>query len=823
MKNEKALFLGPKAENQELYESLIIEIIRDSCFLRKNFHPEDTSLIKERDKLDVDFQETVAHTKEQLQLILAELKKGVPWYHPRYIGHMFGDLMLPAVIGYFSTILYNPNNVVGEVSTATTRMELEYINELCQMVGYRECKSFSGNQAWGHLCSGGTSANIEALWVARNMKYYPLSVKLAYHFHPEELDFVGKIDIRFHAGKIMDLSYNQLFNIPVEDILEIRDSIDAKSKENSNIEKIIKEYFVEKLGIYGIHNLINEIFKSNEEQLQLPRVYIAKSMHYSWQKAMDILGLGQGQLIYVDIDEGYRMNFESLKNGFKSDIPTLAIIGILGSSKQGSIDPIDKIIEFRNEMQKSQKISFIVHIDAAYGGYFASLLRSQSSHQDNTQDVLEFLCTPAKKNNKTQIELFKSNDTSTINENWVDKIGAISHSDSITIDPHKMGYIPYPAGSILFRDTRVKEFISYLPSYLNKPDDESDLSTAFLGQWTLEGSRPGAAATACYLSFKVMPLNRNSHGLLIRNSVQAASCFWETIETFNKNNRLRNGFKIVPTYTPETNIVSYVLSAPNIIKETKYLNMLTTGLFNKFTITGKSIIPAQNFMVAKESFDYNSIPKGSLLAKCEIDESIETNTNDDVIILSSVFMNPLSIYLEKDFYLNFFKEMVSAADIILLDIMLQILNDNNNGERLKVLWIENEIEIEAIRKLIHFNQNFGRFLDINLVTNHSEYDKALRGNYNIYIFDLNLEDKVHNLYEFSKVQKSLSFVSKVDKIDHGKILFYSKFFSNPVTKDLVLDDMKNYFDFCDYQIIPKMDIPTDIRRIIKGIFEIMQI
>jgi len=184
----KSLFLGPKAENQELYESLIIEIIKDSCFLRKNFHPADLPVISETDKLSADFQLTAAELKQELQNILSELKRGVPLYHPRYIGHMHGDLLISAFAGYFGTILYNSNNIVGESSPATTRMEFNYISSLAQMVGYEPMKNADNNytnsktkkhQSWGHLSAGGTTANMEALWVARNMKYYPIAVKIA--------------------------------------------------------------------------------------------------------------------------------------------------------------------------------------------------------------------------------------------------------------------------------------------------------------------------------------------------------------------------------------------------------------------------------------------------------------------------------------------------------------------------------------------------------------------------------------------------------------------------------------------------------------------
>ena len=33
------------------------------------------------------------------------------------------------------------------------------------------------NDSMGHLVAGGTVANIEAIWVARNLKYYPLGLK----------------------------------------------------------------------------------------------------------------------------------------------------------------------------------------------------------------------------------------------------------------------------------------------------------------------------------------------------------------------------------------------------------------------------------------------------------------------------------------------------------------------------------------------------------------------------------------------------------------------------------------------------------------------
>jgi tyrosine decarboxylase/aspartate 1-decarboxylase len=64
---------------------------------------------------------------------------------------------------------------------------------------------------------------------------------------------------------------------------------------------------------------------------------------------------------------------------------------------------------------------------------------------------------------------------------------------SITIDPHKMGMAPIPAGGILFRDQSLTEAIGFKPPYL------SDSSAK---QITLLGTRSGAAIVAVWALLK---------------------------------------------------------------------------------------------------------------------------------------------------------------------------------------------------------------------------------------------------------------------------------------------------------------------------------
>ena len=889
----KPLFLGPKAENQDLYESIIVEAIRDNCFLRKNFHPEDKNIISEKDKLSHEFQKTKAEFTQKMQEILAELKKGVPIYHPRYIGHMYGDLLLPAIAAYFSTMLYNPNNVVGEVSTATTTMELDYIRNLCRMVGYNgfkdlvpeNKKNVFGEQSWGHLCSGGTSANIEALWVARNMKYYPLSVKLA-------IDNLNELAINNPNGektesdvekflksfgkespikvfgkdynKINNIDYKLLFNLSVADVLHLKDFLYRKVKEKADkeydekssnfkekkdketyisdivkgVKKNVDKYSVVELGVYGIHSLVEKQINKDKQDWKyfpMPKLYIAKSNHYSWGKAMDIIGIGKSNLVEIKMTDEFSMDFEEFKNEFNKDCPTLAVVGILGSSKQGSIDPLDKIVEFRNELETKKEPeknkSFYFHIDAAFGGYFPSLLWKETEEKVDQnfgkkyepiekEEFISFLSNVEYKNYPNFAEKLINQNA----EKLFNKLKAAREADSYTIDPHKMGYVPYPAGSILYKDTRLKDFISYLPSYLNKPEENSE-RRAFLGQWTLEGSRPGAVAAACYMSNQVLPFNQSGYGLLARNTVQMANLFMDLIRKFNNDGKINRGYEIFPIYVhPETNIVEYILVNKSKIKKLKYLNILTKKLYGHFSVSDDAVIPSKTFMVAKEDFEQKDIPPE--VWKRLKDEEIEEE--GQLVILSSVFMNPLSIYIEnvEEYYETFFREMVEYADgFAMPEILFEQILEENEDKRLKVLWVENEAEVKKTKRELLYKSNIGQYLDIDFLeyrpdefTDNKLAEEVQNKNYEIIILDLNLLDNSHNDVTEENTETALDLYRAIgDK--QKKVIFCSQFFKK--RKEEIKKKLKDEIQFEDAErMIAKPENEKDLNPLINSIFKV---
>jgi hypothetical protein len=54
----RAWFLGPRAENAELLERLIVEALRDHVFWRRNYHPEDGLTICETDKRQEGYEQS---------------------------------------------------------------------------------------------------------------------------------------------------------------------------------------------------------------------------------------------------------------------------------------------------------------------------------------------------------------------------------------------------------------------------------------------------------------------------------------------------------------------------------------------------------------------------------------------------------------------------------------------------------------------------------------------------------------------------------------------------------------------------------------------
>jgi len=98
---------------------------------------------------------------EALGRLTERLGDNYPYGHPRYVAQMLKPPHPVAVIGYLSAMLLNPNNHALDAGPATAQMEREVVDDLARM--------FRLPQHMGHLTSSGTIANLEGLWVAREL------------------------------------------------------------------------------------------------------------------------------------------------------------------------------------------------------------------------------------------------------------------------------------------------------------------------------------------------------------------------------------------------------------------------------------------------------------------------------------------------------------------------------------------------------------------------------------------------------------------------------------------------------------------------------
>lgn len=151
----KSYFLGPQSENSLFLQSSFLEILTQYCDWRKSLFPTDGSAISKTDQLDPRFLEK----QKRLQFLMEELSAGfqkeIPQFSPRYLGHMFSELTLPGLLGHFVALLHNPNNISKESSQVGLKIEEEVVQILCRI--------FNWKKGFGHLTSGGTVANLEAL------------------------------------------------------------------------------------------------------------------------------------------------------------------------------------------------------------------------------------------------------------------------------------------------------------------------------------------------------------------------------------------------------------------------------------------------------------------------------------------------------------------------------------------------------------------------------------------------------------------------------------------------------------------------------------
>ncbi|MCF8025201.1 MAG: aminotransferase class I/II-fold pyridoxal phosphate-dependent enzyme, partial [Desulfobacteraceae bacterium] len=226
-------------------------------------------------------------------------------------------------------------------------------------------------------------------------------------------------------------------------------------------------------------------------------VLASRLVHYSLRKAAGILGIGNDNVIPIDIDSACRMDMEAFENTIekiKSESPEtciLAAVGIAGATETGTVDPLDQMAD----ICRRHKIHF--HVDAAWGG--PTLLSKKYKHL----------------------------------------LAGIEKSDSVTIDGHKQFYMPMSCGMVYFRDPHILNVIAYYANYVNRR------GSVDLGIKALSGSRE---ANSLILDCALKIMGSHGYALLIDHGIETAAGFAEEI-------RRRPDFEIITD--PVLNILTY--------------------------------------------------------------------------------------------------------------------------------------------------------------------------------------------------------------------------------------------------------------------------
>lgn len=215
-------------------------------------------------------------------------------------------------------------------------------------------------------------------------------------------------------------------------------------------------------------------------------IIIPDSAHFSFKKAADMLNL---KIVEAKLDDNYKIDVESVKNAISDK--TVAIVAIAGTTELGLIDPIEEIskIAFENNIY--------FHVDAAFGGFSIPFLKELGYDLPVFDFSLKGVC-------------------------------------SITVDPHKMGLVPIPAGGIVFRKEEYLDVMAVDSPYLTVKT-----------QSTIVGTRLGASSAATYAIMKY--LGKEGYSKIAKNLMDNTEFLAENLKEI--------GYEIV--CEPELNIVAF--------------------------------------------------------------------------------------------------------------------------------------------------------------------------------------------------------------------------------------------------------------------------
>lgn len=227
-------------------------------------------------------------------------------------------------------------------------------------------------------------------------------------------------------------------------------------------------------------------FSRKHKNIENGEIIIPESAHFSFKKAADMMNL---RIIEAELDDNYKIDPSYVEDHISDN--TVAIVAIAGTTELGLVDPIERISQIALDN------SVFFHVDAAFGGFSIPFLKSIGYDLPDFDFSLPGVC-------------------------------------SITVDPHKMGLAPIPAGGILFRQKEYLDVMAIDSPYLT-------IKT----QSTIVGTRLGAASAATYGIMKY--LGKEGYSEMAKNLMDNTRFFKDAL--------IDIGYEVVTE--PELNIVAF--------------------------------------------------------------------------------------------------------------------------------------------------------------------------------------------------------------------------------------------------------------------------
>lgn len=600
-----ACFLGPYGENDGLLERLVTEFLRDHVYWRRNFHPEDPPAIATHAMHTPGYRDLEARMRRELHALSAALKKSVPFHSPRYIGHMASDLLLPGLAAQILTLPYNPNNVSEDAAPVTVDLEVEVGLQLARMVGYphdpdREVCAF------GHLTSGGTLANYQALRLALALKAFPVALRAAGVPEIEvPADDVAAFNLGPDAGTALVARWKAWLAA-------------LGPAEHRAWKGKVQAQRIESMGLCD--------FFAAHPALKQPWVLAPITAHYSWSKGMKLLGLGRAQLKLIPERE-MRLDVDALHAALedcaRNDRPVLMSVGVFGTTEYGTIDPIDALVDARDAALARGR-GHSVHVDAAWGGYLATLFRNPDGSLRGMGEVAAgFTHFP-----RPHVHAAAA---------------ALARTDSITIDPHKLGYLPYGAGAFLCRDHRGMALLAESADYVFHDHALRGYRARYrnLGQFIPEGSKPGANVAAVYVTHKVLPLDHANFGQLPAQTIRAAEAFHAAAGRFAE--ALADVVRVMVPFPPDSNLVCLALN-PVGNRDLGVANAFLRRLHDELRIDPGQPLQNKQFFGSVTTLRpevLGEVETARILDALDLDaRTLGADGDDRIMILRHTLMNP---------------------------------------------------------------------------------------------------------------------------------------------------------------------------------------